>query len=378
MIFYNKLNIFFLLLLTRAFIPADVQAVITGLDIASNFYKYFPFERIRIYELLINKFEFELSNSSLKSLGLNYSSTVANIFPTLTWTFFMIIFSVLLYFIRLLLSWFRENRRWLCIMKTQYWIVDRLFKIMILCYFIRSTLEISQLILISSINEIWDNNTSNFYRALSFAFSILMILIYMIITGLILYLIFTSYRINENEHNKLEEFFRGLQQDKKHRIYVTILLLRRIIFVSLLTTLISVPSRILIVVLVIIQTIYLIYLSYLRPYEGAKGNFIDILNEIYFGALLIFLATWNTENEWNSLKIKIWMWIIASNNFAVLMNYIINFFWRRYHPKFKIFNSVYDCYASNAAFSSFSSCSKSISSNCGFRPGPILSRFRRA
>ena len=149
-------------------------------------------------------------------------------------------------------------------------------------YFIRNTLEISQFILISSINEIYCYNTSDSYRLISFIFSILMVLIYMAVISFVVYLIISSYRLYEDTHNKLEEVFRGLKQNKKHRLYIIILLSRRLVFIILLITLTSVSSRVLIIILFVSQIIYLISLSYIRPYETLKDNFIEIINEIFF------------------------------------------------------------------------------------------------
>ena len=231
----------------------------------------------------------------------------------------MILISLLIYFIRKLAFRCRESQRCSWGAKTQYWIVDKLYRMMVLGYFIRNGLEMSQFILISSVNEIYQWNITDCYRLLSFLFSTSMILLFMLIVILILYLTFSAYRLNEREHNLLEEFFRGIQQNKIHKFYVTLLLLRRFLFVILLITWLFISSRVIITVLFIIQVLYILNLSYLRPYEVTKGNLIEILNEIYFGFLLIFLAIVNTEDEWNSTKTNTYMWVLVSNTFVVFV-----------------------------------------------------------
>ena len=188
-----------------------------------------------------------------------------------------------------------------------------------LLYYIRNALEISQFILISSVNEIYELNISKLIKIISFVFSILMIVLYFIILGIVNYLIFSLYKLNEKSHNKLEEFFSWIQESKKARFYVTMLLLRRLIFVTLLLTLASVPSRQLIGVLIVIQFVYGAYIVCARPYKEAKTNFIEILNEIYFSLFLVTLGILNTEDEWNSLKTNIYVWILASNSMAVFI-----------------------------------------------------------
>ena len=229
----------------------------------------------------------------------------------------MIIFSFIVYFSRKLFSRFRESQRWSRAMKSIYWIVDKLYRMFIFGYFIRNALEMSQYILISSFNEIYYINTTNSYRIISLSFSLLIILIFVVMIGIVLFLILSSYSLNENEHNKLEEIFRGLQQDKKSRFYVIILLLRRFTFIILIITWVSISSRALVIILSVIQIIYAIYLTSIRPYEETRGNIIEILNEIYFSFLTIFLIAVNTENEWSSSKTNLYIWVIASNTFVI-------------------------------------------------------------
>ena len=268
---------------------------------------------------LLNKFEFELSDQQLSSLGIKYDSTVANIYPILSINFLMIVLSIFIYFFKLLFKKLKESRRWSCLFKVLFWIADKLSQMMIFSFFIRNILEASQFILISSIYEINKNNTSNSFRSISFSFSILAIVIYAIITIFIQYLTFSSYELIESKYSILEEFFRGLKSDKKHRFYSTILFLRRALFVFLLITLTSVNSRVLITILSAIQVVYAIYLIWLRPYADVKGNLIEILNEIYFGILLIALTLLNTESDWTSIKTNIYMWTLVSNTLLVFV-----------------------------------------------------------
>ena len=306
-------------MLTRAYIPKDVQTVIEGSDFASNIYERFSFYKQSIYPSFLRKFEFDLTNQSLKSLGINYDSTFANTNSVLVYTFLMILISLSIYFIRKLAYRCRGSQRCSWVAKIHYWIVDKLYRMMVLGYFIRNGLEMSQFILISSSNEIYQWDKTDFYRLLSFVFSILMILIFVLVVFLILYLTFSTYRLNEREHNLLEEFFRGIQQNKRHKFYVTLLLLRRFWFVILLITWLFMSSSVLTIVLSLIQFFYILSLLYLRPYEETNGNLIEILNEIYFGFLVLFLTIINTEDKWNSTKTNTYMWVLVSNTLVVLV-----------------------------------------------------------
>ena len=306
-------------MLTRTYIPKDVQALIEGSVFASNIYQYFPIQKLSIYPSFLRKFEFDITNKSLEPLRINYDSTFANINSLLFCTYLMILACLLIYFIRKLSSRCRESQRCSWIAKTQYWIVDKLYRMMVLGYFIRSGLQTSQFILISSFNEIYQWDTTDSYRLTSFLFSVSMILIFLLVVIFVLYLTFSKYKFNEREHNLLKEFFRGVQHNKRHKFYVTLLLLRRFLFVILLIAWLFMSSRVLTIVLSWIQFFYILSLLYLRPHEETKGNLIEILNEIYFGFLVLFLVIVNTEDKWNTTKINTYTWVLISNTFVVLV-----------------------------------------------------------
>ena len=77
----NQVQFFFLLLLTRAYIPDDAKLVITGLKFALNPTFYFSFSTMPAYNSVIANFNFELSNNSLSNVGVNSDSSVYNTAP---------------------------------------------------------------------------------------------------------------------------------------------------------------------------------------------------------------------------------------------------------------------------------------------------------
>ena len=175
----------------------------------------------------------------------------------------------------------------------------------------------TQFILISSINEIYQNDTTKILKIISYIYAIFLLLLFIFLLCFVLYLTFSTYRLNENEHNKLGEFFRGLKNIRKSRTYIPILLIRRLVYVAFLITLVSVPSRPLIGILSTIQIFYLSWIIIIRPYEETKGNIIEILNEFYFTFLLTVLIFFNTKEDWNSTVISTYVWIMTSNTIAV-------------------------------------------------------------
>ena len=77
----NQLQLLFLLLLTRAFIPEDVKAVITGSKIFANPSSLIPFENLSIVGSTVGYFDFELSNPSFDPFGMKSDSSVYNTYP---------------------------------------------------------------------------------------------------------------------------------------------------------------------------------------------------------------------------------------------------------------------------------------------------------
>ena len=79
----NQAQLLLLLLLTRAFIPLDVQNVILGTKFALNIASYFDFHKIESIGSIIEEFDLKLSNQSLKLLGINSDSLIYNIYPAI-------------------------------------------------------------------------------------------------------------------------------------------------------------------------------------------------------------------------------------------------------------------------------------------------------
>ena len=162
-------------------------------------------------------------------------------------------------------------------------------------------------------------NTTEINRSISFAFACMMIVWYILVLWTTSILIFSNYKLNEKEHNKLEELFRSLQENKRSRFYISVLLFRRLLFVTILITLIVISSRNVMYILISFQFLYYIWLIYSRPYNEFRDNFIEILNETYFSFFISILTAFSTEDEWNQTKTNITMWIVLSNSVFVFI-----------------------------------------------------------
>ena len=306
----NQCQLLLLLLLTRTSIPLDVQNVILGFEFTLNIASYFGFLNIGFIKSIIEEFHFELSNQSLESIGIDSDSSIYNISSAIILTLGVIAIHLLtLLFYKLIPTEVSEGR-WKLIKRMSIKLVKKLFLILTFGWYIRYILETNQYILISWINEMYSFTSSDSKRIISLLFSILVLLLCWCLIIFVSWLSLSSYKVIKDQHNKLGEIFSGVKMVKKSKLYVSILLMRRAIFVILLITLQSIQSWIQVSMLGILQIWYLIYIIILRPFDEKRSNIIEIVNEIFISILLNSLIFLNSESAWTSTLSQIYMWII--------------------------------------------------------------------
>ena len=315
----NQNQIFFLLLLTRAFIPQDVKSVIIGTKFFSNPISLIPFQKFEIYQSILNQFDFELSNPIFDPIGLNSDSSIYNTFSFfLLLILFAFIHSLILIFKKLFLRC-NDVQKWKRLVDFIRNLTNKIFMIMTFGYYIRYVLQMNQYLLITSVYEIYNCNISQPIKIISFitACAILILLLALVVLSLSLAL--SSYKTYESEHNKIGEFFRGVKMQKKDKFYASLIIIRRSIFVLILIIFMETSSKTLIILLSFIQMLYVGYVSIIRPYILAKNNVIEIINEIYFLFLLSMLIYLNAQDKWNSTTTSIYTWLISSNSMAIML-----------------------------------------------------------
>ena len=334
----NQVQLFFLLLLTQAYIPDDAKLIITGLKFAINPSYYFSFSSISAYNSALNNFNFELSNNSLSYVGVNSDSSVYNITPFIVTMLAMLAVHLVVLVFNKLLAKCRTNWKWGWLVKFMKWVTEKLFNFLTFGYYIRVVLEMNQFLLICSVYEVYSFNASQLFGVISLAFAMLIFATWIVTSAFVFYLSASLYTVDESKHNKLGEFFNGLKMQRRFKLHAFMLMLRRIVFVVLLLTLNSVASRLLIGVLAFLQLIYLAYVWFMRPFRQFKDNLIEIVNEIYFLLLLSALIYFNVESYWNSTSTSIYMWSISSNTMTVFLITISKLFFKIYSRLSNSFN----------------------------------------
>ena len=326
----NQVQLFFLLLLTRAYIPDDVKLVITGFKFALNPPYYFSFSSITAYNSALSNFNFELSNSSLSYGGVNSDSSLYNISPFIVTMLAMLAVHLVVLILNKLLAKCRTDWKWGWLVKFVKWVTEKLFNFLTFGYYIRVVLEMNQFLLICSVYEVYSFNASQLFRVISLVFAMLTFGAWIVTSVFMFYLSASLYIVDESKHNKLGEFFNGLKMQRRFKLHAFMLMLRRIIFVVLLLTWDSVASRLLIGVLTFLQLIYLAYVWFMLPFWQIKDSLIEIVNEIYFLLLLSALIYLNEESYWSSSATSIYMWSISSNTITVFLITISKLFCKIY------------------------------------------------
>ena len=198
--------------LTRAFIPENVQNAITGLKYELNLPGLFPFKNIGFYNSFLKYFEFDLSNSSLDPLGFDSESTIYNASSSFLLLIFVIFIHLFILFVCKLISRLNVNGMWSRPIKVIKWLTLKLYKILTFAYYIRFFIEVSQYLMISSAQEIFNLNTSKTIRTISLIFAFIVLALY--ISMFILTVCLSFAQVTEG-NSKLSEFYNGLKKNKK-------------------------------------------------------------------------------------------------------------------------------------------------------------------
>ena len=176
------------MLLTRAYIPEEVQIEITGSSFALNYPNYLSFKSINYYNNIFENFNYGLSNQLFSLVGIKSDSTIYNTYSFFTLLVLMAIFHISIYFLLLMLSKCRTDWKWFRLIKILKWVVNKLLIIMTFGYYIRTILEMTQYMLISTIYEIYEFHITESLQIVSLLFSFLVLLLIVVLKALMLYL----------------------------------------------------------------------------------------------------------------------------------------------------------------------------------------------
>ena len=252
-----------------------------------------PFKDIPGVKTAIDWLDFGLENNDLKHFGLLSGSTFINNF-SLVWVILMIIVISIIYI--QIFRWVKSkvNRVKIC-KKIFEWI----YQLLTFSIYIRLLWEANQFILLSSLSEIksWKGSSTKNIVSLWIAFICIFSCIGLIVLAFVNWIQKRNIETTES-YSPFKEFFSGLKDKSFPRLYLTILLLRRLIFVVLLVIGSSIDSLGLIIPMIWLQIGYLCSMVFVRPYKSTKNNLLEIVNEVYYFILITILSHFNSTSRW--------------------------------------------------------------------------------
>ena len=319
----NQMQILFLLFLTGAFIPKDIEGIITGLDICLNPFSYLQLKLNLNHNFVSNYFNFGLENKNLEKFEIKSDSTIVNMTSFFLSIIIMWILHFWIFLIQKLLPKKCKSNCWSNLLSGIHWFLQKLMVLFTFSLYIRIIMETCQFILIAWVSEIYQFDFDGIKRKISIiiAFFILIAWIAIIVITILFALSKNADKFSESpeKRSKFAHLFDGVSPNKKSRLFVWLLQIRRAVFIILL--IIVGPKSLIIVIslLVGLQLIYLVLLGSIRPYKMTVWNFIEITNEFYFLVMLAFLIKYNTAADWKEIPTTVYTWLISSNSWLCLL-----------------------------------------------------------
>ena len=319
----NQVQILFLLFLTGAFIPKDIEGIITGLTICLNPFIFLQQKINGDYNFVSNYFDFGLKNSNLEKFGIKSDSTIVNMTSFFLSILIIWILHLWIFLTQKLLSKESKSNCWSTVLLNIHRILHKLMIFFTFALYIRIILQMNQFILISWVSETYQFNFYEIKRIISFiiAFLALVTWVAIIFITILLTLSKEAYEFSESpeKRGRFAHLFDGVSLNKKSRLFVWLLQIRRAVFIILLITVGPKSSIIVISILVGLQLVYLGLLVAIRPYKEISCNIIDITNEVYFLVILASLLKYNTAADWEGTPTTAYTWLLSSNPFVSLL-----------------------------------------------------------
>ena len=157
----NQFQLILLLLLTNSHIPKSIVNYLTGMKATTCSLNFIPFKDIPGVKILLNWFDYDLTDSNLESFGIFSGSSLLNNF-SLIWVFVIIIVGHNIFHILFKCIQFDRQAR-------PKWakLYDRIRQLFLFTIYIRLMLEADQFMILSSFEELKVWNWSSTSRIAS-------------------------------------------------------------------------------------------------------------------------------------------------------------------------------------------------------------------
>ena len=309
----NQFQLIMLLLLTKSNIPRSIVSYLSGLKATTCSFNFIPFKDIPGIGKMANDLDFGLPDKDLSYFGIISGSTFTNNFSLIC----IILIFVAIHSIYLLIHKLLKRK----VMSKKKWVkwMEKTYQFFGFSFYIRVMFEANIFLLMSSFSELYNWNTSSTSKIISLllAFVGSWICVNFISMSLINWV---KYKDTQNMDNyiPLKEFFSGFKTNRVSKLYPTLLLSRRALFVALLVFGGSLNNFTLLCPMIIIQLAYLINLVVIKPFKQVKDNVIEITNEWYYFVMILLLAYFNSKDRWTSAIENTYFMIILGNSMSII------------------------------------------------------------
>ncbi|CAI2368231.1 unnamed protein product [Moneuplotes crassus] len=306
----NQMQLMLILLLTQSSLPDDIVGLITNNDIFSFNLKFLQIKSNKISHIPLTWLNKVQTDPALVKFGLESGSCFSNNFSLiLTFCVFSILHLLLLICPREVKDSGHPCRNKLAKPFGYLW------RMLTFGIYIRLFLEAFQFIYISSLSELWEMSNSSYQDIVSGSFALFALACCLIV--LIISTIQALKQQDENSHGKLEEFITGLKPLKLKRLYIPILILRRILFGAILIICEAYGHTVLVGPMLLLQVAYSANILYLRPMESKLNNLVECTNEIFYIFFVAFLLKFNSEQKWEGWPTSVYLWVVLANSAVI-------------------------------------------------------------
>jgi len=213
------------------------------------------------------------------------------------------------------------------------WFRFTLLDIIKYAMYMRLFIEAHEAMLLSASSEIYLFELNSFPEKVSFAIAIGVLLASIALPALAFY-VFWKQRNNYDPEKKfvLMEFLADLRNAKAARMYMTVLLIRRVIFIVLIIFFIEFPREFIYIVILgkefvinflVSQFIYVTSLLIIRPFDNIINNIIEFINEAFLFVIIGMLFSFDSAEKWTESAVDTFLLVLTYNGYVVVIVMVV-------------------------------------------------------
>ena len=298
-----------------SYIPAAVNKTFSNLDSLMLNFDFLSLESNAIYDEIEQEFGYTVNNGTRNLSIIKHTSSLLNLFHL-----FIILAVIFLFhiFMIVLLSWVPEDSK-----KSYGKILVKINDSFAFGFYIRFIMLIYLALLFTSLFEL--NLFIRGHEGKAASFSVAgVIAFFWLLTFIFTFVYWLNSNnediiIDEEKRHKCKACFSGLKSQKWKRVHILLFFLRRILISIILFLLTDLTTMTKLGMITGIQVIYLIILVIQRPFIHIKDQIIEIMNEVFYIIMIMYLFFFNDRNDWDDATKFSYLSLMFLNFIAILI-----------------------------------------------------------